>query len=125
MNKKLFFCSLFSLLLHSVCMAQNWDIDFLKEANLNRNRSLDKLLIFITDFAAPLAYSVPFFLLLYAVINKRAALKEKSVYIIQSAVLGLAFSTLIKNLVARPRPFTTYPFLEKLSTGGSNSFPSE
>jgi undecaprenyl-diphosphatase len=124
MNKKLFLFCLFSLLLHSICTAQNWDIDFLKEANLNRNRSLDGILIFITDFAAPLAYSIPFFLLLFAIIKKRDALKEKSIYIIQSAALGLALSTLIKNLVGRPRPFTTYPFIEKLSTGGSNSFPS-
>ncbi|MCW3074698.1 MAG: hypothetical protein JWP69_1767 [Flaviaesturariibacter sp.] len=124
MNKKVFLFFLFSLLLHSVCVAQNWDIDFLKEANLNRNRSLDGFLIFITNFAAPLAYSIPFFLLLFAVINKRAALKEKSIYIIQSAALALALSTLLKHLIDRPRPFITYPFLEKLSTGGSNSFPS-
>jgi undecaprenyl-diphosphatase len=124
MNKRFFLFGFFFLVLHALCFGQNWDIEFLKEVNLNRNRSLDGTLIFITDFAAPIAYSIPFFLLLFAVIKKRAALKEKAIYIIQSAALGLALSTLLKNLVARPRPFTTYPFIEKLSTGGSNSFPS-
>ena len=33
-------------------------------------------------------------------------------------------STLLKHIIERPRPFDLYPELEKLSAGGSFSFPS-
>jgi len=34
------------------------------------------------------------------------------------------FSNILKYTVNRPRPFITYPFLEKVTSGGSLSFPS-
>jgi len=124
MHKKLFLFAICLLSFDAVCFGQNWDIDLLKELNLHRNRSLDGFFILITDYAAPLAYSIPLALLVYAFLKKKKTLQEKSFYIIQSALLALALSTLLKQIIARPRPFVSYPFLEKLSTGGSGSFPS-
>lgn len=106
------------------CFAQNWDIDLLKNINLHRDRSLDGLFRLITNYAAPIAYSVPVFLLVYSLIKKNKLLKEKSVYVIQSALLALVISTVIKHIVNRARPFVTYLFIEKVTSGGSPSFPS-
>ncbi|MDB5252584.1 MAG: hypothetical protein JWP27_1753 [Flaviaesturariibacter sp.] len=108
----------------AVSLAQNPDIDLLRRLNLHRNRSLDSVLIAITESAAPLAYSLPLLLLLVALWKRRAALREKAMTIILSAIVSLLLSTFIKTLVHRTRPFITYPDLEKLSTGGSGSFPS-
>jgi membrane-associated phospholipid phosphatase len=106
------------------CQAQNWDIDLLRKINLHRNRSLDNFFIIITDYAAPLAYSIPLFILVYALYKKNKVLKYKSFFIIQSTVMVLVVATVLKHLINRPRPFVTYPFIEKMSTGSSPSFPS-
>lgn len=124
LTKKTFLFVVVFILLHSICFAQNWDIDILKKINLHRNHSLDDFFLFFTNYAAPIAYSIPFFLFLLAILKQSTVLKEKSVYLIQSGALALIVSTLLKAIVNRPRPYVTYPFLEKLSTGGSGSFPS-
>jgi membrane-associated phospholipid phosphatase len=123
MNKRIISC-LILLFATAEAQAQNPDINLLRQLNLHRNRSLDGLLIAITESAAPLAYSLPLALLLIALWKRRIALRQKAVCIIQSALVSLLLSTLIKNIVHRTRPFITYPELEKLSTGGSGSFPS-
>jgi membrane-associated phospholipid phosphatase len=123
MTKKITFCFLF-LFITTICFAQNWDIDLLKEINLHRERSLDHLFKIITDYAAPLAYCIPFFLFGYSMIKRNKPLKASSIYIIQSAALALVISTALKHIVNRARPFITYPFIQKLTTGGSASFPS-
>ena len=75
MMKKAFLFILL-VLLASYCFAQNWDIDLLKNINLHRDRSLDTLFKIVTDYAAPLAYSVPVFLYFLSIIKKRKVLKE-------------------------------------------------
>lgn len=106
------------------CFSQNWDIDALKGLNLDRNRSLDGFFRMVTDYAAPIAYSIPFFLFFYSLLTKNNLLKEKSIYVIQSAALALIIATAVKYIVNRPRPFVTYPFIQKVTSGGSPSFPS-
>lgn len=112
------------ILLSGACFAQNWDIDLLKHINLHRERSLDMAFKIVTDYAAPLAYSIPVFLYLLSIIKKRSVLKQKSIYVIQSALVALLISTALKYMVNRPRPFVTYPFIQKMTSGGSPSFPS-
>lgn len=111
MNKKFFLLSIALLFFHYLCNAQNWDIDLLKEINLHRNHSLDHLFRIITDYAAPIAYSVPVFLWLLSVIQKNRTLKTKSAFIISASVFALVIETLVKHIVNRPRPFITYPFI--------------
>ncbi|MDB5190553.1 MAG: hypothetical protein JWQ96_116 [Segetibacter sp.] len=106
------------------CGAQNLDIDVLKKLNLHRNRSLDGMFRNVTDYGAPVAYSIPMFLWIVAAIRKNRGLQKKSQYVIASSILSLLSSTLVKHLVNRPRPFISYPFIENISTGGSPSFPS-
>lgn len=121
---KRFIPAIFLCLLSTYCIAQNRDIDILKEVNLHRIRSLDTFFKVVTDYAAPLAYCIPLFLLVYAMIKGYRMLRSKSVFVIEGMLLSLTVSTVLKYLVNRPRPFVTYPFLEKMTTGGSPSFPS-
>ena len=112
-----FICSL-------LCQLQTWDIELLKIINLHRYRPLDDYFIVLTELAAPFAYSVPLFLLIFALNNNNHLLKSKALYIIKSILLALVVCTLLKHIINRPRPFETYSFIEKLSTGSSPSFPS-
>lgn len=124
MNRKSILLFITFFLCSFICLAQNWDIDLLKDVNLHRNHSLDAFFIIVTDYAAPIAYSVPGFLFFYSVIKKKKLLKNKAQYIICSSILALIISTIIKHIVNRPRPFITYPFLQKMIGASSPSFPS-
>jgi undecaprenyl-diphosphatase len=124
MNKKCFLLSILFFCFTVICYGQNWDIDLLKNINLHRNRSLDEPFRIVTDYAAPIAYSVPVFLWLLSIIQQNKILKTKSGYIINSSVMALIISTLVKHIVNRPRPFITYPFIQKITSGTSPSFPS-
>jgi undecaprenyl-diphosphatase len=123
MNKKFLLFIVF-LFFSFICFAQNWDIDLLKNINLHRERFLDTFFIVVTDFAAPIAYSIPVVIFLFSIIKKKKLLKNKSLYIISSSLLALLITTSIKHIVNRPRPFITYPFLQKMIGASSPSFPS-
>jgi undecaprenyl-diphosphatase len=121
--KRSLFIFLF-LLVYCRVMAQNWDIELLRHINLDRPRSLDGFFLVVTNWAAPLAYSIPAILLVRSRIIRDRLLQEQSIFMITSGLSVLLFVTLLKLIVNRPRPFVVYPFLQKLTTGGSGSFPS-
>lgn len=104
--------------------SQNADIDLLKDINLNRNKELDGVFRGITNSAAPLAYAVPILLLGYGLMKKDTLTKQNALYIGATVLSSEIISTILKYSIARPRPFVTYPFLEKVTSGGSPSFPS-
>lgn len=102
---------------------QNADIDLLIIINLDRNKHLDSFFQFITDSVSPI--TIVFFLLLaVGFIAKYKALTTRGLFIAGSYLTSSLISTALKHVVDRPRPFITYPFLEKITSGGSPSFPS-
>jgi len=104
--------------------SQNVDIEILSNLNLNRDRQLDGFLRFITDSASSVAYGVAVLLLGICFIKKDVHGRLMSLYIGASVVLARIITTILKYSILRPRPFITYPFLEKVTSGGSPSFPS-
>jgi membrane-associated phospholipid phosphatase len=96
----------------------------LKDINLNRNKHLDGTFRTITNSAAPLAFGVPVLLFGISLIKKDSFTRQRSFYIGASVLTSIMISNIVKYSVNRPRPFVTYPFIEKLSSGGSPSFPS-
>jgi len=123
MNKKFLLIIVF-LFFSFICFAQSWDINLLKNINLHRERFLDTFFIIVTDCAAPIAYSVPVVIFLFSIIKKKNLVRNKAVYLISSSMLALLITTSLKYLVNRPRPFITYPFLQKMIGASSPSFPS-
>lgn len=115
----------FLLILSStVISAQNADIEILKQINLNRNKALDPFFRGITHTAGPIAFSVPLILLGLAFYKKSKPLKQKSVYLLLAVITAVLITTSLKYTINRPRPFETYSFIEKVTSGGSPSFPS-
>lgn len=113
------------LLLFSVKgFSQNADIDLLKEINLNRNKSLDPTFRFITNSASPVSVATPVILYSIGLIKKDSTIRNKGIYIGETFLVSAFISTVLKYSVNRDRPFVTYPFIEKASSGGSPSFPS-
>ena len=121
MRYKLLFISILSTF---TCFSQNVDIDLLRNINNNRNKNLDNTFKFISDGVGIVSFGTPAIVLGTGLITGDSALKNKGLYIGASIILSSGISTLMKYSINRERPFNKYPFIEKVSTGGSPSFPS-
>ncbi len=116
---------LLSLLFISVAaVAQNFDIDLLKSINVYRDKQLFWFFKFLTDSVSFIAYGVPVVFAGISVARKNKNGSRKAIYILISVASAGIFSNVLKLIVHRQRPFITYPFIEKLSSGGGFSFPS-
>lgn len=104
--------------------SQNVDIDILKHLNVNRNTSLDGLFIFLSNSLAYIVYASLIGILVFSLIKKDKPLQHKAFVIILSFILAALISNILKYAIDAARPFETYPFIEKISVGGSPSFPS-
>jgi len=119
-KKLLIVLLLFPVLLSS----QNFDIDLLRNINLNRNKNLDGFYKGITNSATPVAFGVPVVLFGYGLIKKDTATKRNGIYIGASVIVASGTAYVLKYIVNRPRPYITYPDIENVTTEGSPSFPS-
>ncbi len=116
---------IFSLVLSSTNLySQNIDIRLLREINLNRNTNLDNTFRGITHSVTPISIGTPVMLYGISMITKDTFMREKSIYIGVTIISAAAISTILKYSVNRTRPFVTYPYLEKATSGRSPSFPS-
>ena len=108
----------------NLCFAQNWDIDLLKEINLERNKSLDPSFKFITNSVSPMSIGAPIAVLGIGIIQKDSSLKSKGIFMVEAFCVNAFTTTALKLAFKRDRPFVTYPFLDKQADAGSYSFPS-
>ncbi len=115
---------LLTLTLFSSATAQNADIRLLRDINLNRNSQLDGFFKGVTNSAVPMAFAVPVVVMGVGFINKDAPTRRKAIVIGSSLVASSAITIVMKKAIDRPRPFVTYPDIQKLTDAGSASFPS-
>ncbi len=113
-----------SILFHNNCRSQNLDIEILRDVNLNRNHSMDETFQFFSNSVSPVTIGTPVVLLTTGLFTKDSLLVRKALYVGASVVTASIIVTGIKHTVNRVRPYNTYTYLEKESTGGSPSFPS-
>lgn len=104
--------------------AQNFDIQTLREINVERNRSLDPTFKAITNSASPISIAAPLIIYSIGMINKDADLKKKGIFIGETFLVNAFITTALKYSIKRDRPSVTYTDIEKMSSGGSGSFPS-
>ena len=104
--------------------SQNWDIDLLKEINLERNKSLDPTFKFITNSVSPISIGAPIAVFGLGLIQKDSSLKNKGVIMVEALCVNAFTTTAFKLAFKRDRPFVTYPYLDNQADAGSYSFPS-
>ena len=124
MGQKLISILAVILLFQGTLYSQNLDIDILRDINLNRDRYLDNTFRGITNSADYVSFGVPVILLGTGLLIKNSITTQNALFIGASVLTAAAFSTAIKYSVNRPRPFETYPDIQKCADGGSPSFPS-
>ncbi len=122
---KHYLLSIFFIFVSISAFTQNIDIEILKSINLNRNINLDSFFISITNSVAILIFVLPISIFIWNYVNqkKRESLK-KLIFIAFTLLTSSILITALKIIINRERPFVTFPFLEKISVGGTPSFPS-
>jgi undecaprenyl-diphosphatase len=100
------------------------DIGILKAIYENRNPFFDSTFIVITNSAAVIAFGIPIILLIIAITRENNDLRREALMIVLSVAISAIAANLLKYAVDLPRPYEIYPFIVKLSSGGSPSFPS-
>jgi len=114
-----------AILLSSVInFFQEIDIKILHAVNGGRLACLDPFFVFITDSAAFIAFGIPVLMLITGIVRKQTLLRQKALRILFSVLASALLANILKYSINCPRPYEIYPFIEKLSVGGSPSFPS-
>lgn len=122
--KKSFFGINLILLIPGVSYSQNIDIDILRKINHSRIQSLDNTFKVISYSAVPISIGTPIILYGVGLLNNDSILKRNAIYIGVAVGSATIITTLMKYSINRTRPYITYPDIQRLSSGGSPSFPS-
>lgn len=122
--KRTLFLLFFYLFICNSAFSQNADINILKSLNLGRNKNLDPTFKVISNSVTPLSIGMGLGVLTTGFIKHDSTIKNKGFVICGSLILAAGISTGLKYAINRPRPFITYPFIDKQSEAGSHSFPS-
>ena len=113
-----------ALLIHLSLMAQQFDIDVLRKANLERNTRLDRPFLFITHSASVIELGAPAVLLGVGLIQKDSLMKQNAFMLFGALATSGLMTLSMKYAINRPRPFVTYPDIVQLAEAGTPAFPS-
>lgn len=103
---------------------QQLDLTILTAIYEFRRPVFDITFVVLTNSAAAFAFGIPGVLLIYSLFTKNHELHRKAFIILISVVISAIFANVLKYIVDLPRPYELYPYIKKLSVGGSPSFPS-
>jgi membrane-associated phospholipid phosphatase len=115
---------IFLLFVSFATFSQNLDIRILRQINEHRNVHLDGTFKTISNSVSPISIATPMLIFGTGLIEKNQKLKQKGLMIGESFLATTIMATALKHSINRARPFETYPEIQKLSAGGSSSFPS-
>ncbi len=116
----LFLLTCFNFHMH----AQNADICLLRRINIDRNKDLDPTFRFLSNTTTPVSIACPLVMMSVGYFKKDSSLMEAALYVGASLISTSLLSTALKYSIHRPRPFVSYPDIQKASDAGSPSFPS-
>ncbi len=108
----------------TIANAQNIDINILRDINLNRDKSTDNTIKFITNTAAPISLLTPTLMYSVGLIKKDSLLKKQAIFVGKTFFVNAAITIALKYAINRERPFRAYRELDKQSEGGAGSMPS-
>lgn len=104
--------------------AQNFDINIVK--SLNEHQTTFKTSSTKTDAASVTVFNIaaPVSVFAAGLIKHDKQLQKDAAYIAGAFIMSSVISNVTKQIIKRKRPYEEYPFITKLSSGGSSSFPS-
>jgi membrane-associated phospholipid phosphatase len=78
----------------------------------------------ISDTTTYVSIGLVFLVIVIAFVKRSKPMRRQFFMLVTVLLLVAGVSQGLKSLIDRDRPFTTYPTIEKLSSGGDSSFPS-
>ena len=105
-------------------VSQNADISILRDINLGRNKSFAPAFKLITNSVAPFEIAAPVVFTTLYLAKKDSLGHKKAIFLCSSFILCSVVGTGLKYAIKRDRPYVTYPEIEKLTSAGKLSFPS-
>jgi membrane-associated phospholipid phosphatase len=123
MQKKILIIA-FLIISFTNVFAQNFDIDLLKKIHLNRNENFDAPLEFFSDTTRPVSVATPIVIYAIGYFSEDKTLKNKALFVAETSLISAGLTYALKYSIKKERPYKTYPFIEKITDGGSPSFPS-
>lgn len=105
-------------------IAQNIDIDILKNINQNRNQNLDKPFETLSKSVYPIGLAVPLGLAGVGFIKKDKNLQRQGLVALTSLTISFGTTYALKRIINRERPAITYPFIQPAIIETDASFPS-
>lgn len=103
-------------------MISTIDYNILEYIHLNRIESLDDILRVFSSATTYISIALIIATALYGYFKKEGF--NKPVQLLVTLLLAALVSFSMKTVIKRERPFETHKNIQKLSTGGSSSFPS-
>lgn len=88
--------------------SQNSDISILQSINTSMP-GMKPVSLFLTETAIPISLSVPVLMGGYSLVSQDKALFKDAFYIALASGVNLGLTLSLKELIARPRPYDTYP----------------
>jgi len=104
--------------------AQNADIELLRTINGSSSTGLRDYSRFISNTTTALSVSTPLVMGVVALIEKNDDLLKNALYVGVSLGVDGVLTYSMKEIVRRPRPFSTYPDIKAYESETSLSFPS-
>jgi len=104
--------------------AQNADIELLRTINGSSSTGLRDYSRFISNTTTALSVSTPLVMGVVALIEKNDELLKNALYVGVSLGVDGVLTYSMKEIVRRPRPFSTYPDIKAYESETSLSFPS-
>lgn len=102
----------------------DYDLRILEFVQQGRIKELDHFFMAYTDIAPFIAGAIAAFYLVYGFIKKTPFLKYRKWEVAVAYLINAIIITILKYAVNRTRPFVIDSHIEKLTWGGSPSFPS-
>jgi len=104
--------------------SQNIDINILRKININRPVALDGTCKFISTSVTPTSIVMPLTLLAIGKFTDNKTTFNNGLKAGLAISVSISASTILKYVVNRNRPYTTYPDIQRVSSDFTPSFPS-
>jgi len=104
--------------------AQNADIELLRSINLSSSTGLRDYSKFISNTTTVISVSTPLVMGVVALVEKNDDLLKNALYVGVSLGVDGILTYSMKEIIRRPRPYTTYPDIKAFDSETSLSFPS-
>lgn len=107
-----------------ICVAQNMDIDLLRDINIGRNKSWDQPMEIISASEGYIGFAAPVTVVLVSAVQRDKKLFQKGINMSFALAASTVRTYVLKHAINRDRPAVSYPDIQAYEAERHYSFPS-